>query len=795
MESFHINFLAFLHLLLLSLSLFSGHFLINCSALGQCVEAESTSLLQLKQGFSYFLFNTWIPGTNCCNWEGVTCDEWSRVISLDLSNQGLDGTINPSLFNLTSLRTLNFATNSFFGNSIPDSGWDRLGNLSSLDLSYCGFVGKVPVGIAHLKKLTVINLSSNYIPLNNSLSFTIKPTLLQNMRSLKELYLDNVDLSTYWSEWSGAFVNSTMILEVLSMRGSSLFGGFPKPIFQLRNLKQLDISENPMLYGSLPDFSVDNNLIRLVLYHTNFSGNLPNTIGNLKFLKDLDLSSCQFSGIIPSSIGNLSQLETLNLSNNSKLQGPIPRSLFQLSKLSNLYLASNNFSEVMVELEQIKGLVSLKKLDLSNSGFSLGSWEADHGSSLSSYPNISLLALASCNLTKIPTFIKYQPQISFLDLSNNKIYGEIPSLIWNIVQLNLSCNMFTHVTMHHINLSDFHPIRVIDLHSNIIEGSIPPLPFIEPVFMDFSNNRLTSFISFNTTPNLNYLKFLSLANNNLTGEIPQFICNMTQLQMLDLSNNSLIGSILPCLLRDGIDLQVLNLRGNLLHGTIPDEFSPKCELQILNFRDNQLEGLLPRSLSNCQSLELMDLGNNNLKDTFPYWLGNMSSMRVLVLRYNKFYGLVGPLDENYETNYTFSTLHILDISSNNFSGNLCAECFSNFRSMMTNRADTQNDVTFIILHPISYMVLLTIMNKGQQMIIQKIWTIVKSIDFSNNFFEGEIPPTIGQLTSLQVLNMSHNYLTGIGIFAFLGLFKPLIQQVNRKNSSWRSILHFPQHVF
>ncbi|KAI0531227.1 hypothetical protein KFK09_000780 [Dendrobium nobile] len=376
------------------------------SALGQCVEAESTSLLQLKQGFSYFLFNTWIPGTNCCNWEGVTCDEWSRVISLDLSNQGLDGTINPSLFNLTSLRTLNFATNSFFGNSIPDYGWDRLGNLSSLDLSFCGFVGKVPVGIAHLKKLAVINLSSNYVPLNNSLSFTIKPTLLQNMRSLKELYLDNVDLSTYWSEWSGAFVNSTMILEVLSMRGSSLFGVFPKPIFQLRNLKQLDISENPMLYGSLPDFSVDSNLISLALSHTNFSGNLPNTIGNLKFLKDLDLSSCQFSGIIPSSIGNLSQLETLNLSNNSKLQGPIPRSLFQLSKLSNLYLASNHFSEVMVELEQIKGeippqlgnLLQLETFDLSVNKLS----------------------------GMIPQELVSLHFLGYLNLSYNKLIGKIP---------------------------------------------------------------------------------------------------------------------------------------------------------------------------------------------------------------------------------------------------------------------------------------------------------------------------------------------------------------------------------
>ncbi|XP_028550161.1 receptor-like protein Cf-9 homolog isoform X5 [Dendrobium catenatum] len=115
MESFHINFLAFLHLLLLSLSLFSGHFLINCSALGQCVEAESTSLLQLKQGFSYFLFNTWIPGTNCCNWEGVTCDEWSRVISLDLSNQGLDGEIPPTIGQLTSLQVLNMSHNYLTG--------------------------------------------------------------------------------------------------------------------------------------------------------------------------------------------------------------------------------------------------------------------------------------------------------------------------------------------------------------------------------------------------------------------------------------------------------------------------------------------------------------------------------------------------------------------------------------------------------------------------------------------------------------------------------------------------------
>ncbi|KAI0531226.1 hypothetical protein KFK09_000779 [Dendrobium nobile] len=410
--------------ILMGPTLLPGIFCLR-GALGQCSETESTALLQLKQGFSFFLFKTWIPRTNCCVWEGVTCDEWSRVISLNLSNQGLDGTIHPSLFNLTSLRTLNFATNSFFGNSIPDSGWDRLANLSILDLSFCEFVGKVPVGIAHLKKLTVINLSSNYIPLNNSLSFTIKPTLLQNMSSLRELYLDNVDLSAYWSEWSGAFVNSTMKLEVLSMRGSSLFGVFPKQIFQLRNLKQLDITENPMLYGSLPDFSVDNNLVSLVLYHTNFSENLPDSIGNLKSLKDLDLSSCQFSGIIPSSIGNLSQLETLNLSNNNKLQGPIPRSLFQLSKLSNLYLASNNFSEVMVELELIKGEIP---------------------PTIGQLTSLQVLNMSHNYLTgEIPPQLGNLLQLETFDLSVNKLSGMIPQELVSLCfldYLNLSYNKF-----------------------------------------------------------------------------------------------------------------------------------------------------------------------------------------------------------------------------------------------------------------------------------------------------------------------------------------------------------------
>ncbi|XP_028550158.1 receptor-like protein Cf-9 homolog [Dendrobium catenatum] len=806
MEPFRINLLIFLHLLLLSFFLFSKFFFINCKAHGHCLPAESSALLQLKRGFTSGDLDTWQLSTNCCIWEGVTCDESSGgVIALDLSNRLIGGMIDPSLFKLTSLHDLNFSNNIFQGISIPNYGWDQLANLSSLDLSNAGFAGEIPIGISRLTKLTFLDLSNQNGEFGG-LTLTAKPIFLRNMSILTDLYLDNINLSLYHNELCGALTNFTLALEVLSMSycflsrascsslsmlphlysldltgnnlNSNIFysfvnftslsslavgenqfeGVFPKKIFLLKKLQYLDISDNHMLSGSLPKFPEESKLISLDLSFTNFFGNLPDTIGNLKFLKNLNLLSCQFSGRIPPSIGNLSQLEHLYLSENN-LQGHIPKSLFQILGLSVLSLGSNNFSGDL-ECEFIKDLKNLYFLDLSNSGLSLNSWDAYNGSFLSSFPKISYLAVTSCNLTKIPTIINFPHIMISLDLSNNRIHGEIPSWFWRIIYLNLSCNMFKHVAEPPVNLSTSNFFNYIDLFSNMLEGPIPPLPLIKHTLLDFSNNHFTSFISINITSPQNSLNYLILSNNSLTGEIPPYICNMTNLMELDLSNNRLTGSIPSCLLK-GFYLQLLKIGGNQLHGAIPNEISPKCEMKTLDLRDNQLDEMIPKSLSNCQSLVILDLGNNNLKDTFPYWLGNLSSLRVLVLRSNKFHGKVGPFEGNLERNYAFSMLHVLDISFNNFSGKLCAEIFNNFKSMMIDKKDTiQNDMILGVNGQEYYLDLLTILNKGQQMTISKSLKSIMLLDFSNNLFEGEIPITIGQLNSLQVLNMSHNYLTG-----------------------------------
>ncbi|XP_020585907.1 receptor-like protein 12 [Phalaenopsis equestris] len=702
--------------------------------------------------------DTWQPGTDCCFWVGVTCDKSRRVTGLDLSNRSIAGTIDPILFNLTSLQTLNLSYNEFYHRSILDSGWERLANLSSLNLSSSKFTGKVPAGISRLTKLTFLDLSNN-----DDLFFTANPIFMQNMSNLRELHLDYVNLSAYGGEWCGALANSTPELEVLSMQGCSLFGYFPSKIFLLRNLKDLQISYNQMLSGSLPDFPEDSNLEKLNLFATNFYGNLPDTIGNLKFLTYMDLGGCQFSGRIPPSMGNLSQLKWLSLSDNkfsgsvifllpfsmisepphnclsslnthiclndklcdleyldlsyNDISGPVPATVFTLPTLRYLLLRQNQFSGQLAEFTNASSMLTY--VDLSNNKLQ-GQGQIPKGQIPMSFFKISRLyslEFASNNFSGVvgSEFIKDLTDLAWLSLSNNKL-TEIPTFFCNLTSL-----------------------EALDLSNNKLNGSIPPC-LVE-------------------SSNLKSLRYLDLSKNKLTGEIPRF-CNLTNLEMLDLSDNKLTGLIPLSLFKEGCGLRMLNLRGNQLLGAIPHEVTPNCKLQIINLGDNQLEGLLPRFLSNCRSLELLDLGNNNLKDVFPYWLGNISTLSVLILRSNKFYGLVGFLDGSQKTNYNFSTVNVLDISSNNFSGNLCERFFNNFKLMMINTTNTIKPVALTSLDVHYPVVVPTIMDKWQIMMLQKFWKTIKLVDISNNSFEGEIPISIGQLVSLEVLNLSRNHFTG-----------------------------------
>ncbi|KAI3872128.1 hypothetical protein MKX03_033189 [Papaver bracteatum] len=235
----------------------------------------------------------------------------------------------------------------------------------------------------------------------------------------------------------------------------------------------------------------------------------------------------------------------------------------------------------------------------------------------------------------------------------------------------------------------------------------------------------------------------------------------TEFWVLDLSHNNLSGTIPSCLLSKP-RLQILNLKGNNFHGNI-SSFPDSCNLRTLDLSGNNLEGHLPGSIVSCEGLEVFDVAKNQLNGNFPSWLRNMPRLSVLVLRSNNFFGAWG----SQGTGCNFTMLQIFDISSNNFSGTLPKECFSSWNAMMVNTEEKEwNQHDQIIgfsprLRGIYYQQ--TVMVKGIFSVIVKIpsiLTIFTIIDLSNNNFEGEIPISIENLTSLYGLNFSSNVLTG-----------------------------------
>ena len=97
-----------------------------------CHSHQSSALLHFRNSFSVvgpYDFcdppkNSWKMGTDCCGWDGVTCDTMTgHVIAVDLSCSGLQGPIHPNttLFSLRHLQRLNLAYNNFGGSAISSN--------------------------------------------------------------------------------------------------------------------------------------------------------------------------------------------------------------------------------------------------------------------------------------------------------------------------------------------------------------------------------------------------------------------------------------------------------------------------------------------------------------------------------------------------------------------------------------------------------------------------------------------------------------------------------------------------
>lgn len=119
--------------------------------------------------------NTNISGTLPMSWPG-------SLTTLEISQSIINGTIPPTISNLTQLQSLDLSVNNLIGH-IP-AGFGSLKNLQSLSLSSNRLTGNIPAGFKNLTLLSYLDLS------NNHLNGTV-PAFIGNIKGLRYLDLRN----------------------------------------------------------------------------------------------------------------------------------------------------------------------------------------------------------------------------------------------------------------------------------------------------------------------------------------------------------------------------------------------------------------------------------------------------------------------------------------------------------------------------------------------------------------------------------------------------------------------------
>lgn len=132
---------------------------------------------------------------NPCSWRGIECSD-GNVVSLNLKDLCLGGTIAPDLGNLIHIKSIILRNNSFSG--IIPGDIAKLQELEVLDLGCNNFSGPLPSDLSNNLSLAILLLD------NNELVSCLSPEIYE-LRMLSEIQVDENQLSNARkkSSWKG----------------------------------------------------------------------------------------------------------------------------------------------------------------------------------------------------------------------------------------------------------------------------------------------------------------------------------------------------------------------------------------------------------------------------------------------------------------------------------------------------------------------------------------------------------------------------------------------------------------
>ncbi|KAK4594907.1 hypothetical protein RGQ29_018586 [Quercus rubra] len=495
----------------------------------------------------------------------------------------------------------------------------------------------------------------------------------------------------------------------------------------------------------------------LVLEGHNLHGTITPYIGNLTFLRAINLQNNSFYGEIPKEAGHLFRLQHLYLSNNT-LGGEIPTSLTNCSELRGMILRSNKLiGKIPMELGSMTKLLvlSVSKNTLT-------------GGIPPSLGNLSLLGYFSVEYNNlegnIPESIGHLKSLSIFGLADNKLNGMVPSSLYNLSSIRTIDFVFNQLsgalpaniglTLHNLklffigqnefsgpipgSLCNASKLQILDLGGNNFVGSVPTNLgcLLDLEHLRLTQNNLGRDLDFLASlGNCSKMESLAFDSNRFEGVLPNSIGNLsTQLSELEFGSNQISGMI-PAALQNLINLIKLAMFENLFIGVIPTYFGKFQKMQGLYLSGNKLSGQIPSSTGNLTQLVELYFSQNNLEGSIPPTIGNCLSLQKLDVSQNYLSGVIPQ-----QVFSLFSLSLLLNLSHNSFSGKIPVEVgnLKNINSLDVSENNLSGEIPTTI---------------GNLLNLENLY-------LQGNSFEGIIPSSLANLKGLELLDVSRNNLSG-----------------------------------
>ncbi|KAK9029628.1 hypothetical protein V6N11_026736 [Hibiscus sabdariffa] len=531
--------------------------------------------------------------------------------------------------------------------------------------------------------------------------------------------------------------------------------GIGKLSSALRKLEMLDLSFNYLNDSILSSLSELSSLKSLHLWRNRFTGSDDSNVGfkwlsRLGHLETLDLSWNHLKNNILLHVGHLSSLKSLNLGGN-QLKGSVTiKELSRMRKLRSLDLSLNeieSFGSYSIEDSGKQVMMNLEKLDLSG----------------------NLLQNTSF------AFISRLSNLKFLSIQSNKLHGcidieEINKLA-KLKHLDLSYNQIESIRSFE-EFESLRKLKFVRLDGGFGDGTVSLLqvvqafPSVETFFLD--NNYLSKTISTQELENVSTnVQEISLYNSHLSHNILQSIGALTSLRRLTLQNSLLTGPLPSKCWCDLWNLELLDLSGNALEGSIPSCFSNLTSLQLLDISNNRIK--VPSSF--------VSFANNSfLKYLFVDQIHLLSESTLQIRTKHSEFQLQVLCMSNYKTTgsskelpnflYYQYDLRYLDLSNNNFGPQTPSWLLEN-NTRLEQFLMTGNFFKGPLQLPkhanVNMFEVDMSNNEMQGQVPMNICSTFPQLEYFSlyrNAFEGNIPPCFGGLKSLSLLDLSSNNFSG-----------------------------------